>query len=75
MAVLEAQRAGGIVVASAVGAFPEIVTDGVDGFLLAGAPAAAVAAEKILGSCVPSIRLNQARIGANAAILFSRWID
>jgi glycosyltransferase involved in cell wall biosynthesis len=44
MAVLEAQRAGCVVIASAAGAFPEIVDSGVDGFLLPGAPAGAVAA-------------------------------
>ena len=69
MAVLEAQRAGCIVVASAVGAFPEIVTDGVDGFLLAGAPAAAVAAEKILELLQQPQRLQAVRTAAQCAAL------
>ena len=38
MAVIEAMRAGCIVLASSVGAYPEIVTHGWDGFLLRGDP-------------------------------------
>jgi glycosyltransferase involved in cell wall biosynthesis len=38
MSVIEAMRAGCIVLASSVGAYPEIVTHGRDGFLLRGDP-------------------------------------
>ncbi len=38
MAVIEAMRAGCIVLASSVGAFPEIVSHGQDGFLVPGDP-------------------------------------
>jgi glycosyltransferase involved in cell wall biosynthesis len=41
--VQEAKRAGVIVVASAVGAFPELITHGVDGFLLREPPASPAA--------------------------------
>ena len=71
MAVLEAQRAGCVVVASATGAFPEIVASGVDGFLLPGAPAAAVAAaaEIILALLQQPQRLQQVRAAAQSAAL------
>lgn len=71
MAVLEAQRAGCVVIASAVGAFPEIVSAGVDGFLLAGAPAAAVAAaaEIILELLQQPQRLQAVRNAAQCAAL------
>ncbi len=38
LAVLEAMRAGCVVLASAVGAYPELIRHGVDGFLLSGKP-------------------------------------
>jgi glycosyltransferase involved in cell wall biosynthesis len=39
MTIIEAMRAGCIVLASPVGAYPEIITDGKNGFLLPGDPA------------------------------------
>ena len=71
MAVLEAQRAGCVVIASAAGAFPEIVASGVDGFLLPGAPAAAVAAaaEIILELLQQPQRLQAVRAAAQSAAL------
>lgn len=52
-ALTEAMRAGCIVVASPVGAFPELVRDGVDGFLVSGSAESGAtlerAAEIILG--------------------------
>lgn len=71
MAVLEAQRAGCVVIGSAVGAFPEIVSAGVDGFLLPGAPAAAVAtaAEIILELLQQPQRLQAVRTAAQCAAL------
>ena len=71
MAVLEAQRAGCVVIASAAGAFPEIVASGVDGFLLPGAPAAAVAAaaELILELLQQPQRLQAVRAAAQSAAL------
>ena len=71
MAVLEAQRAGCVVIASAAGAFPEIVASGVDGFLLPGAPAAAVAAaaKLILALLQQPQRLQAVRAAAQSAAL------
>ena len=71
MAVLEAQRAGCVVIASATGAFPEIVASGVDGFLLPGAPAAAVAAaaKLILALLQQPQRLQAVRAAAQSAAL------
>ena len=71
MAVLEAQRAGCVVIASAAGAFPEIVASGVDGFLLPGAPARAVpaAAGLILELLQQPQRLQALRNAAQCAAL------
>jgi len=46
MVVLEAKRAGCVVLASPVGAYPELIEDGLDGFLLQGPHTSAAVVDK-----------------------------
>jgi len=70
MTVVEAMRAGCVVVASPVGAYPEIIRDGVDGFLIAGDPdseaAQQAAAERIVSLAADASAMDSMRRRAQA---------
>ena len=75
MSIIEAMQAGSVVVASPLGAYPEILNHGVNGFLVSGAPNDPVLHRQV-GKLIRDLVIDETRIGAirrNAALKPLDW--